>query len=87
MTQPELEQQIVASCSRELFHYTCLYMANNGVTAKYLSDKAGISTKQVGELLFKGEFPGRLSHLVRLSLAIGRVPKMDFRELSINEEE
>lgn len=61
------------------------YLSREGVTKKEFAERLGVSKGYVSQIL-NGDFDHRLSKLVQLGLACGRIPKFEFMPISESSE-
>ncbi len=64
----------------ELFKFIENYMKKNNLSRKQFANKLGVTKGYVSQIL-NGEFDHRISKFVELSLAIGKVPRVDFCDI------
>lgn len=64
----------------ELFRQLNEYIKTKGITRTQFANELGVSKGYVSQIL-NGEFDFKLSKLVELSLAIGRIPVIEFKTL------
>lgn len=65
----------------ELYRQVADYMEREGINQTQLADRLGVSKGYISQVL-KGEFNYTLKKLIELSLALGRVPQINFVPLS-----
>ncbi len=70
-----------AKIQLDLFRILEMYMEENGLSRTQLARKLGVSKGYITQVL-NGDFDHRLSKLVGLSLAVGKVPDITFRDLN-----
>ena len=75
------ESYWITEIQLELFRQIADYLEKNQLSRKQFAEQLGVSKGYVSQIM-NGQFDHKLSKLVRLSLAIGKVPKLQFRELS-----
>lgn len=63
----------------DLFNEVEKYMKRNNLNRKQLAEQLGVSKGYITQLL-NGDFDNRISKLVELSLAIGVIPDIHFKE-------
>lgn len=70
-----------------LFNEVEEYLQNNQLTRTKFAEQLGVSKGYISQIL-NGDFNHRLSKLVQLSIAIGKVPILEFKNLEdfIEEE-
>jgi transcriptional regulator with XRE-family HTH domain len=56
------------------------FMEKSNLNRKELSEKLGVSKSYISQIL-NGDFDHRISKLVELSLAIGKVPRIEFYDI------
>ena len=61
------------------------YLSSEGLTKKEFAERLGVSKGYVTQIL-NGDFDHRLSKLVQLGLACGRIPKFEFMPISESSE-
>ena len=69
-----------AKIQLELFRSLEEHMKQEGISRAKLAQKMGVSRGYISQIL-NGDFDHRLSKLVELSLAIGKVPEIRLKEL------
>jgi transcriptional regulator with XRE-family HTH domain len=70
----------IAKIQMDLYNQILDYMKKNNLNRTQLAKKLGVTKGYITQVL-NGEFNHRLSKLVELSLAIGRVPKIEYEDL------
>jgi transcriptional regulator with XRE-family HTH domain len=70
----------IANIQMDLFKYVDEYMKNNNLNRSQLAEKLGVTKGYISQVL-NGEFNHRVATFVDLSLAIGKVPKVEFEDL------
>ena len=70
----------IANIQLELFKYVDEYMRKNNLNRSQLADKLGVTKGYISQIL-NGEFNHRIATFVDLSLAVGKVPKIEFEDL------
>ncbi|GET27096.1 helix-turn-helix transcriptional regulator [Prolixibacter sp. NT017] len=68
----------VAKIQNELFRQLTEYIEKKGITRSQFAKELGVSKGYVSQIL-NGDFDFKLSKLVELSLAIGKVPEINFK--------
>lgn len=71
----------IAKLQVELYDQLKEYLDNNGINQSQLAKKLGVSKGYISQIM-NGDFNHRLSTLVELSLAIGKVPDLSFMDLN-----
>jgi transcriptional regulator with XRE-family HTH domain len=71
----------IANIQLDLFKQVDEYMKVNNLNRTQLAEKLGFTKGYISQVL-NGEFNHRIATLVDLSLAIGKVPKIEFEDLS-----
>ena len=71
----------------ELYRQVVEYMEKSGLNQTQLAEKLGVSKGYVSQIL-KGEFNYTLKKLIEISLAVGKVPQVEYKRIQevINEE-
>ncbi len=71
----------------ELYRQVVEYMEKSGLNQTQLAEKLGVSKGYVSQIL-KGEFNYTLKKLIEISLAVGKVPQVEYKKIEevINEE-
>lgn len=71
----------------ELYRQVVEYMEKSGLNQTQLAEKLGVSKGYVSQIL-KGEFNYTLKKLIEISLAVGKVPQVEYKRIEevINEE-
>lgn len=71
----------------ELYRQVILFMEKEKLNQKQLAEKLGVSKGYISQIL-KGEFNYTLKKLIELSMAVGRVPVIEFKDINelINED-
>ena len=71
----------------ELYRQVVEYMEKSGLNQTQLAEKLGVSKDYVSQIL-KGEFNYTLKKLIEISLAVGKVPQVEYKRIEevINEE-
>ena len=83
MTREELlksEEYWLTSMQTDLFNELHKYMEMHNLNRTQLAAHLGVSKGYVTQVL-SGDFDHRLSKLIELSLAIGKVPVLQFKDL------
>jgi len=70
----------LAKIQNELFRQLNEYIKKKGITRTQFAKELGVSKGYVSQVL-NGEFDFKLSKLVELSLAIGKIPEIKFSSL------
>ena len=65
----------------ELFRLVDEYLETNNMNRTQLADKIGVTKGYVSQFL-NGDFNHRISKFVELSLSIGKVPVVEFKDLN-----
>ncbi len=84
MTREELlqsEEYWLTSIQTDLFNELHSYMETHNLNRTQLAAHLGVSKGYVTQVL-SGDFDHRLSKLIELSLAIGKVPVLQFKNLA-----
>lgn len=71
----------IAKIQIDLYNQILDYMKNNSLNRTQLAKNLGVTKSYVTQVL-NGDFNHRVSKLVELSLAIGKVPKIEYEELN-----
>ncbi|GAF02481.1 helix-turn-helix transcriptional regulator [Saccharicrinis fermentans] len=71
----------VTKIQNELFRQLTSYLEENNMTQSAFAKQLGVSKGYVSQIL-NGDFDYKLSKLVELSLAIGKVPQISFEPIS-----
>ena len=71
----------------ELYRQVVEYMEKSGLNQTQLAEKLGVSKGYVSQIL-KVEFNYTLKKLIEISLAVGKVPQVEYKRIEevINEE-
>lgn len=83
-TFPELlhtDTYWITKIQNDLFNAVEDYLKENNMTRSQFAGQLGVSKGYISQVL-NGEFNGRLSTLVELSLAIGKAPVIEFEDLN-----
>lgn len=64
----------------ELFRQLNEYIESKGITRTQFANELGVSKGYVSQIL-NGEFDFKLSKLIELSLAIGKIPEITFKSI------
>jgi len=64
----------------ELYRQVITYMEKSGLNQNQLADKLGVSKGYVSQIL-KGEFNYTLKKLIEISIAIGKIPMIEFKSI------
>ncbi len=70
----------VTKIQNELFRQLHEYLATNKITQTQFAKDLGVSKGYVSQIL-NGGFDYKLSKLVELSLAIGKIPEINFKDI------
>jgi len=70
----------------ELFRLVDEYLESNKMNRTQFADKIGVTKGYVSQIL-NGDFNHRISKFVELSLSIGKVPVIEFKDLNKYIEE
>jgi len=68
---------LIAKIQNELFRQLTEYLENNNMTQTQLAQQLGVTKGYISQIL-NGNFDYKLSKLVELSLAIGKVPELKY---------
>jgi transcriptional regulator with XRE-family HTH domain len=71
----------IASIQIDLFKHVDDYMKKNNLNRSQLAEKLGVTKGYVSQIL-NGDFNHRIATFVDLSLAIGKVPKIELEDLN-----
>lgn len=71
----------IAKLQTDLYREMVSFMKKNHMNSSQLADYLGCSKGYVSQLL-NGNFDHKISKLVELSLAMGRAPVLEFKDLS-----
>ena len=71
----------IAKIQIDLYNQILDYMKNNSLNRTQLAKNLGVTKSYVTQVL-NGDFNHRISKLVELSLAIGKVPKIEYEDLN-----
>ena len=83
LTRQELlssKEYWLATIQLDLYAQLEAYMKENGVNRTQLAEKLGVTKGYVTQVL-NGDFDHKISKLVELSLAIGLVPRLNYKPL------
>jgi transcriptional regulator with XRE-family HTH domain len=71
----------------ELYRQVTEFMREEGINQTQLAEKLGVSKGYISQIM-KGEFNYTLKKLIELSMAIGKVPRIDYKDINdvINED-
>lgn len=64
----------------ELYRQVITYMEKSGLNQNQLAEKLGVSKGYVSQIL-KGEFNYTLKKLIEISIAVGKVPMIEFKSI------
>ncbi len=70
----------ITKIQNDLFNAVELYLAENNLTRTQFAEQLGVTKGYVSQVL-SGEFNHRLSKLIEISLAIEKVPIVEFEDL------
>jgi transcriptional regulator with XRE-family HTH domain len=70
----------------ELYRQVVAFMEKEGLNQTQLAERLGVSKGYISQIL-KGEFNYTLKKLIELSLAIGKVPKIEYQDISAAVED
>lgn len=70
----------LAKIQNELFRQLNEYIKSKGITRTQFANELGVSKGYVSQIL-NGEFDFKLSKLIELSLAIGKIPEITFKSI------
>lgn len=76
----------VTKIQNELFRQLTEYIADKGITRTQFAKELGVSKGYVSQIL-NGDFDFKLSKLVELSLAIGKIPEINFKPIAESKVE
>lgn len=65
----------------EIFHQVDTYLKENKLTQTQFAEQLGVSKGYVSQVM-KGEFNYTLKKLIELSLAVGKLPILEFKPLN-----
>ncbi len=71
----------------ELYRQVIEYKEKKGITQTQLAEQLGVSKGYISQIL-KGEFNYTLKKLIELSLAVGKVPQIEYKTIAevLNED-
>ncbi|NBW35873.1 MAG: XRE family transcriptional regulator [Cytophagia bacterium] len=69
------------NAQNELYRQVIQYKESKGINQSELATELGVTKGYVSQIL-KGEFNYTLKKLIEISLAIGKVPQIEYREIS-----
>ncbi len=78
VTKPEYWLETIQN---EIFRQVTAYLKDNNMTQNQLADQLGVTKGYVSQIM-KGEFNYTLKNLIKLSLAVGKVPVINFMPLA-----
>lgn len=81
ITREELLQSpeyLFENAQNDLYGQVMEYMKNEGLNQSQLAEKLGVSKGYISQVL-KGEFNYTLKKLIELSLAVGKVPVIEYK--------
>lgn len=84
MTRSELlnsKEYWIAKIQMDLFAEVKKYLLEQNLSRTALAEKLGVSKAYISQIL-NGDFNHRISKLVELSLAIGKVPSLEFVDIN-----
>ena len=64
----------------ELYRQVTEYMEKEGINQSQLAEKLGVTKGYISQIL-KGEFNYTLKKLIELSIAIGKIPTIEYRAI------
>jgi len=64
----------------ELYRQVTEFMKQEGVNQTQLAEKLGVSKGYISQIM-KGEFNYTLKKLIELSMAIGKIPRIDYKDI------
>lgn len=88
MTRDELinsREYWIAKIQLDLFNQLEKYMADNTISRTQLAEKLGVTKGYVSQIL-NGDFDHKISKLVDLSLAMGKVPEISYTNVTAYKE-
>jgi transcriptional regulator with XRE-family HTH domain len=65
----------------EIFRQVDAYLKENNMTQTQLAEKLGVTKGYISQIM-KGEFNYTLKKLIEISLALGKVPIIEFKSLT-----
>ena len=65
----------------ELYKHVIEFMEKEGINQTHLAEKLGVSKGYISQIM-KGEFNYTIKKLIELSLAVGKVPKIEYKSIS-----
>lgn len=89
MTRDELltsREYWIAKIQLDLFSQLDKYMVENTISRTQLAEKLGVTKGYVSQIL-NGDFDHKISKLVDLALAMGKVPKITYVDITQYTEE
>lgn len=69
------------TAQNDLYGHVVEYMEKEGINQNQLAERLGVTKGYVSQVL-KGEFNYTLKKLIDLSLAIGKVPQIDYKAIA-----
>ncbi len=69
------------NAQNDLFSQVTEYMEKEGINQNQLADRLGVTKGYVSQIL-KGEFNYTLKKLIEISLAIGKVPQIEYKTIA-----
>ena len=64
----------------ELYRQVTEFMKQEGINQTQLAEKLGVSKGYISQIM-KGEFNYTLKKLIELSMAIGKVPRINYKDI------
>lgn len=64
----------------DLYHQLEAYMKDNGLNRTQLAERLGVTKGYISQIL-NGDFDHKISKLIDLSLAMGKVPQINYPDL------
>ena len=75
----------VSKIQIDLVHQIEDYMLKNGLNRTRLAEELGVTKGYVTQVL-NGNFDHKLSKLVSLAMAVGKVPKVNFLDVTLSDD-
>lgn len=69
------------NAQNDLFRQVTEYMEKEGINQNQLANRLGVTKGYVSQIL-KGEFNYTLKKLIEISLAIGKVPQIEYKTIT-----
>lgn len=69
------------NAQNDLFRQVTEYMEKEGINQNQLANRLGVTKGYVSQIL-KGEFNYTLKKLIEISLAIGKVPQIEYKTIA-----